>query len=208
MNPKDSSYLLRDDVYKHVQRDWPGYGDDERQLISRLLARWVRGTSCTKYGCHLCHYTDYSVSDLGWLLAFQYVQVVFWSLFLSKKLFCFFTGTIVSHSSRQVAAPILICHLFLSPSHICSLSHPRAGANQHSETELVSTCHTMNLLHFHARLYSFSCKPTWLCSGTSWKWFFEISKFVFLSVQKEVAHACQPPIKKSSSKYVNIEDLR
>lgn len=122
--------------------------------------------------------------------------------------FLFFTGTIVSHSSRQVAAPILICHLFLSPSHICSLSHPRAGANQHSETELVCTCHTMNLLHFHARLYSFSCKPTWLCSGTSWKWFFEISKFVFLSVQKEVAHACQPPIKKSSSKYVNIEDLR
>ncbi|XP_029979437.1 RNA polymerase II elongation factor ELL2-like [Sphaeramia orbicularis] len=39
VNPKDSSYLLRDDFYKHVQRDWPGYSDEERQLISRLLTR-------------------------------------------------------------------------------------------------------------------------------------------------------------------------
>ncbi|KAL7405751.1 hypothetical protein ABVT39_006617 [Epinephelus coioides] len=39
VNPKDSSYLLRDDFYKHVQRDWPGYSEEERQLISRLLAR-------------------------------------------------------------------------------------------------------------------------------------------------------------------------
>ncbi|KAM7406367.1 hypothetical protein PAMP_000747 [Pampus punctatissimus] len=39
VNPKDSSYLLRDDFYKHVRRDWPGYSEEERQLISRLLAR-------------------------------------------------------------------------------------------------------------------------------------------------------------------------
>ncbi|XP_076012347.1 RNA polymerase II elongation factor ELL2-like [Genypterus blacodes] len=39
VNPKDSSYLLRDDFYKYVQRDWPGYGEEDRQLISRLLAR-------------------------------------------------------------------------------------------------------------------------------------------------------------------------
>ncbi|KAM9366411.1 RNA polymerase II elongation factor ELL2-like [Symphorus nematophorus] len=39
VNPKDSSYLLRDDFYKHVQRDWSGYSEEERQLISRLLAR-------------------------------------------------------------------------------------------------------------------------------------------------------------------------
>lgn len=45
VNPRDSSYLLRDDFYKHVQKDWPGYSDDERQLISRMLARWVGGTS-------------------------------------------------------------------------------------------------------------------------------------------------------------------
>lgn len=45
MNPRDNSYLLRDDFYKHVHKDWPGYSDDERQLISRMLARWVGGTS-------------------------------------------------------------------------------------------------------------------------------------------------------------------
>ncbi|XP_059214086.1 RNA polymerase II elongation factor ELL2-like [Centropristis striata] len=39
VNPKDSSYLLRDDFYKHVQRDWPTYSEEERQSISRLLAR-------------------------------------------------------------------------------------------------------------------------------------------------------------------------
>ncbi|KAK9542498.1 hypothetical protein VZT92_000356 [Zoarces viviparus] len=39
VNPKDSSYLLRDDFYKHVQRDWPGYSEEERQQINRLLAR-------------------------------------------------------------------------------------------------------------------------------------------------------------------------
>ncbi|XP_019935867.1 RNA polymerase II elongation factor ELL2-like [Paralichthys olivaceus] len=39
VNPKDSSYLLRDVFYKHVQRDWSGYSEEERQLISRLLAR-------------------------------------------------------------------------------------------------------------------------------------------------------------------------
>ncbi|XP_056134656.1 RNA polymerase II elongation factor ELL2-like isoform X2 [Lampris incognitus] len=38
-NPKDSSYMLKDDFYRHVQRDWPGYAEEERQLISRLLAR-------------------------------------------------------------------------------------------------------------------------------------------------------------------------
>ncbi|KAM9861214.1 RNA polymerase II elongation factor ELL2-like [Aulostomus maculatus] len=39
VNPKDSGYLLKDDFYKHVRRDWPGYSEEERQLISRLLAR-------------------------------------------------------------------------------------------------------------------------------------------------------------------------
>ncbi|KAM3877223.1 RNA polymerase II elongation factor ELL2-like [Diretmus argenteus] len=39
VNPKDSSYLLRDDFYRHVQRDWPGYTEEERQLIGRVLAR-------------------------------------------------------------------------------------------------------------------------------------------------------------------------
>ncbi|KAL6113343.1 uncharacterized protein ACO6RY_11658 [Pungitius sinensis] len=39
VNPKDSSYLLRDEFYKHVQRDWPGYSEEERQHVSRMLAR-------------------------------------------------------------------------------------------------------------------------------------------------------------------------
>ncbi|KAG7483304.1 RNA polymerase II elongation factor ELL-like [Solea senegalensis] len=39
VNLKDSSYVLRDDFYRYVQRDWPGYSEEERQLISRLQAR-------------------------------------------------------------------------------------------------------------------------------------------------------------------------
>lgn len=41
VNPRDGSYLLRDHFYKLVQKDWPGYSKEERQLIGRLLARWV-----------------------------------------------------------------------------------------------------------------------------------------------------------------------
>uniref|UniRef100_A0A3B3TGW7 Mediator of RNA polymerase II transcription subunit 19 n=2 Tax=Poecilia latipinna TaxID=48699 RepID=A0A3B3TGW7_9TELE len=39
VNPKDSSYLLKDDFYRHVQRDWPSYSEEEKQLVSRLLSR-------------------------------------------------------------------------------------------------------------------------------------------------------------------------
>ncbi|XP_047218262.1 RNA polymerase II elongation factor ELL2-like [Girardinichthys multiradiatus] len=39
VNPKDSSYLLKEDFYKHVQRDWPGYIEEEKQLIRKLLSR-------------------------------------------------------------------------------------------------------------------------------------------------------------------------
>ncbi|CAG5853050.1 unnamed protein product, partial [Menidia menidia] len=39
VNPKDSNYLLKDDFYKLVQRDWPCYNDEEKRLIGRLLAR-------------------------------------------------------------------------------------------------------------------------------------------------------------------------
>lgn len=41
VNPRDGSYLLRDHFYKLVQKDWPDYSKEERQLIGRLLARWV-----------------------------------------------------------------------------------------------------------------------------------------------------------------------
>ncbi|KAG7256745.1 hypothetical protein CRUP_013397 [Coryphaenoides rupestris] len=39
LSAKDSGYLLRDDFYRLVQKDWPGYSEDERQLLGRVLAR-------------------------------------------------------------------------------------------------------------------------------------------------------------------------
>ncbi|KAK0149162.1 RNA polymerase II elongation factor ELL2 [Merluccius polli] len=39
LSAKDSGYLLRDDLYRLVQKDWPGYSEEERQLLARLLAR-------------------------------------------------------------------------------------------------------------------------------------------------------------------------
>ncbi|CAL8246766.1 unnamed protein product [Lota lota] len=39
LSAKDSGYLLRDDFYRLVQKDWPGYSEEERQLLGRLLAR-------------------------------------------------------------------------------------------------------------------------------------------------------------------------
>ncbi|XP_057692222.1 RNA polymerase II elongation factor ELL2 [Corythoichthys intestinalis] len=39
LNLKDNSYSLKDELYRHVQRDWPGYLEEEKQLIHRLLIR-------------------------------------------------------------------------------------------------------------------------------------------------------------------------
>ncbi|CAL8262082.1 unnamed protein product [Merluccius merluccius] len=39
LNPKDFSYTLKEELYRHVQRDWPGYLEEEKQLIHRLLSR-------------------------------------------------------------------------------------------------------------------------------------------------------------------------
>lgn len=39
LNLKDNSYALKDELYRHVQRDWPGYLEEEKQLIHRLLIR-------------------------------------------------------------------------------------------------------------------------------------------------------------------------
>ncbi|KAL7878939.1 hypothetical protein AOLI_G00099130 [Acnodon oligacanthus] len=44
-NPKDHSFTLRDDFYRQVQRDWPGYMEEEKQLIYRLLARKLQPLS-------------------------------------------------------------------------------------------------------------------------------------------------------------------
>ncbi|TRY99174.1 hypothetical protein DNTS_027632 [Danionella cerebrum] len=40
LNPKDHSFTLKDDFYRHVRKDWPGYLEEERQLIQRVLARY------------------------------------------------------------------------------------------------------------------------------------------------------------------------
>ncbi|XP_052387668.1 RNA polymerase II elongation factor ELL2 [Carassius gibelio] len=45
LNPKDSSFTLKDDFYRHVRRDWPGYVEEERQLIQRVLARKLQPLS-------------------------------------------------------------------------------------------------------------------------------------------------------------------
>ncbi|XP_076118509.1 RNA polymerase II elongation factor ELL2 [Alosa pseudoharengus] len=39
LNPKEHSFTLKDEFYRQVQRDWPGYLEEERQLIHRLLTR-------------------------------------------------------------------------------------------------------------------------------------------------------------------------
>lgn len=41
VNPKDSSYVLRDHFYKLVQKDWPSYSEEEKLRLGQLLARWV-----------------------------------------------------------------------------------------------------------------------------------------------------------------------
>ncbi|KAF5893984.1 RNA polymerase II elongation factor ELL2, partial [Clarias magur] len=39
LNPKDNSYSLKDFIYREVQRDWPGYSEDDRVQVDRILAR-------------------------------------------------------------------------------------------------------------------------------------------------------------------------
>nr|XP_055035866.1 RNA polymerase II elongation factor ELL2 [Misgurnus anguillicaudatus] len=39
LNPKDNSYSLKDFIYREVQKDWPGYTEDERVQVDRILAR-------------------------------------------------------------------------------------------------------------------------------------------------------------------------
>ncbi|CAJ1051500.1 RNA polymerase II elongation factor ELL2 [Xyrichtys novacula] len=39
LNPKDNTYSLKDFMYRDVQREWPGYSDDEKSQVDRILAR-------------------------------------------------------------------------------------------------------------------------------------------------------------------------
>ncbi|XP_052008752.1 RNA polymerase II elongation factor ELL2-like [Xyrauchen texanus] len=45
LNPKDHSFTLKDDFYRHVQKDWPGYVEEERQRIQRVLSRKLQPLS-------------------------------------------------------------------------------------------------------------------------------------------------------------------
>ncbi|KAI3370333.1 hypothetical protein L3Q82_025106 [Scortum barcoo] len=39
LNPKDNTYSLKDFIFRDVQRDWPGYSEDEKSQVDRILAR-------------------------------------------------------------------------------------------------------------------------------------------------------------------------
>ncbi|XP_029990270.1 RNA polymerase II elongation factor ELL2 [Sphaeramia orbicularis] len=39
LNPKDNTYSLKDFIYRDVQRDWPGYTEDEKVQVDRVLTR-------------------------------------------------------------------------------------------------------------------------------------------------------------------------
>ncbi|XP_041836423.1 RNA polymerase II elongation factor ELL2 [Melanotaenia boesemani] len=39
LNPKDNTYSLKDFIYRDVQRNWPGYSEDEKTQADRILTR-------------------------------------------------------------------------------------------------------------------------------------------------------------------------
>lgn len=39
LNPKDNTYSLKDFVFRDVRRDWPGYSEDEKIQVERILTR-------------------------------------------------------------------------------------------------------------------------------------------------------------------------
>ncbi|XP_058488633.1 RNA polymerase II elongation factor ELL2 [Solea solea] len=39
LNPKDNTYSLKDFIYRDVQRDWPGYSEDDKTQVDRIIAR-------------------------------------------------------------------------------------------------------------------------------------------------------------------------
>ncbi|XP_063356027.1 RNA polymerase II elongation factor ELL-like [Pelmatolapia mariae] len=39
LNSRDSTYVLKDSLYKELQKDWPGYSSGDQQLLKRILVR-------------------------------------------------------------------------------------------------------------------------------------------------------------------------
>ncbi|XP_069766619.1 RNA polymerase II elongation factor ELL2 isoform X2 [Narcine bancroftii] len=56
LNTKDNSYTLKDELYKEIQQDWPGYSDEEKQLIRRHLTRKLQPS-------HSCQSKDFQHSS-------------------------------------------------------------------------------------------------------------------------------------------------
>uniref|UniRef100_A0A8C2ET74 Si:ch211-13k12.2 n=1 Tax=Cyprinus carpio TaxID=7962 RepID=A0A8C2ET74_CYPCA len=78
LNPKDHSFTLKDDFYRHVRRDWPGYVEEERQLIQRVLARYILDSQFSQH--HLSQ-----LSCRSTLLLFSICKVCEISSFLSSQ---------------------------------------------------------------------------------------------------------------------------
>ncbi|NXS55387.1 ELL2 factor, partial [Brachypteracias leptosomus] len=39
LNPKDESYVLKDYIYKEIQKDWPEYSETDKQSLELILSR-------------------------------------------------------------------------------------------------------------------------------------------------------------------------
>ncbi|CAM9991715.1 unnamed protein product [Lampetra fluviatilis] len=47
LNAKDNTFTLRDSLYRELQKDWPGYSEEERQLMQRLASKKQRVSHLT-----------------------------------------------------------------------------------------------------------------------------------------------------------------
>lgn len=39
LSNRDSTFVLKDGLYKELQKDWPGYTSGDQQLLKRILVR-------------------------------------------------------------------------------------------------------------------------------------------------------------------------
>nr|XP_019936359.1 PREDICTED: RNA polymerase II elongation factor ELL [Paralichthys olivaceus] len=53
LNGRDSTFTLKDFLYKEVQKDWPGYTEGDQQLLKRILFRYVRHVDHSHLKTHM-----------------------------------------------------------------------------------------------------------------------------------------------------------
>lgn len=207
VNPRDSSYLLRDDFYRHVQKDWPGYSEEERQQIIRLLARWVRqelnqDTVKTSWSLNL----PVSFCKVNMLNIF--VLNVEQGYLLVTLVWC------ISYSFGQVVAPVIICHLLplsLFFSHTLRLL---INSQRHSMPELATLriCFIFmpNFIKSPIRPHDFALMPLEALEmkGFLIHMFVFFLGLLFLFVKQKDAAAHQPPVEEFSIKFISSEDFR